>query len=170
LKDAIADAAAVVLLRDGLQKWSVDRVAVEAGCAKGLVPYHHGNKKRLLSTVAANLHRARVARRQVALEAFGAEALDRLWETLTLEVRSGEWAAWAALTTEPGISLPPSAPGELPALGAAIGRALGIPALKLDAALLAESALDGFQLSLHLGAPEEVVHEAYHRLWLTLLP
>ena len=170
MKDAIAKAAAVVLLRDGLQKWSVDRVAAEAGCAKGLVPYHHGSKRRLLATVAANLHQDRTARRLAALDGSGAEALDRLWDALTLEVRSGEWAAWAALIAEPGISLPPEARSHLPAFAAAIGRALGIPMLKPDETLLAESALDGFQMALHRGTPEEAVHEAYHRLWLALLP
>lgn len=170
MKDSIAIAAATVLLRDGLQNWSVDRVAAEAGCAKGLVPYHHGNKKQLLSTVAANLHRDRTARRLAALQGSGAAALDRLWESLTLEIRSGEWAAWAALIAEPSISLPLSASGPLNALGAAIGHALGIPSLRPDEARLAEAALDGFQLALHLGAPAESVHEAYHRLWLALLP
>jgi len=170
LKDAIAEAAAAVLLRDGLQKWSVDRVAAEAGCAKGLVPYHHGSKKQLLSTVAADLHRGRAARRLSALEGSGAEALDRLWDAINLEVQSGEWAAWAALIAEPGISRPPQVPGHLPALAAAIGRALGIPAPTPDEARLAEASLDGFQVALHLGAPAESVHEAYHRLWLTLLP
>ncbi|MEZ4412871.1 MAG: TetR/AcrR family transcriptional regulator [Gemmatimonadales bacterium] len=170
MKESIATAAAVVLLRDGLQKWSVDRVAAEAGCAKGLVPYHHGSKQQLLSVVAANLHRDKTARRLAALDASGAEALDRLWDAINLEVRSGEWAAWAALMAEPNISLPPQVPSHLPTLAAAIGRALGIPALRPDEARLAEASLDGFQAALHLGAPAESVHEAYHRLWLALLP
>ncbi len=170
MKDYIATAAAAVLLRDGLQKWSVDRVAAEAGCAKGLISYHHGSKRRLLSVVASNLHRERTARRLTALEDSGAEALDRLWEALEVEVRSGAWSAWAALVAEPEISLPPAASDRLTALGAAIGRALGVSSLRPDEALLAEAALEGFQLSLHLGAPEEAVHEAYHRLWLALLP
>lgn len=170
MKDVIAEAAATVLLRDGLQKWSVDRVAAEAGCAKGLVPYHHGGKKQLLTTVAASLHQNRIARRLAALDGSGAEALDRLWDAINLEVQTGEWAAWAALITDPGISLPPLDPAHLPAFAAAIGRALGIAAPTPEEARLAEASLDGFQVALHLGAPAESVHEAYHRLWLTLLP
>ena len=170
MKDAIAEAAAAVLLRDGLQKWSVDRVAAEAGCAKGLVPYHHGSKRQLLSTVAANLHRGRTARRLAALDGSGAEALDRLWDAINFEVRTGEWAAWAALIAEPGLSLPPLDPAHLPAFAAAIGRALGTSPPTPEEAHLAEASLDGFQVALHLGAPEESVHEAYHRLWLALLP
>lgn len=170
MKDTIAAAAALILLRDGFQKWSIDRVAAEAGCAKGLVAYHHGSKKQLLATVAANLHRNRTVRRLAALEGSGAEALDRLWEALSREVQSGEWAAWAVLIAEPNIPTPPQSPNQLTALAAAIGRALGIPPLRPDEARLADAALDGFQLALHLGAPAESVHEAYHRLWLALLP
>lgn len=170
MKDTIAAAAAAVLLRDGLQTWSVDRVAAEAGCAKGLVPYHYGSKKKLLAAVAANLQRERAARRLAALDGSGAEALDRLWDTLLGEIGSGEWSAWAALIAEPGIPLPPPNPAQSAALAAAIGAALGIPSLGLDEARLADAALDGFQVALHLGASEESVHEAYHRLWLAVLP
>jgi AcrR family transcriptional regulator len=159
-----------VLLRDGFQKWSVDRVAAEAGCAKGLVPYHHGSKQRLLATVAANLHRTRRERRLTALEGTGAAALDRLWLTLIEEVRRGEWAAWMALATEPGIPSPERLPEDLAALAGAIGKTLELPALRPEEARLAEAALDGFQLALHQGTGEEAVHEAYHRLWLALLP
>ena len=170
MKDSITAAATTVLLRDGFQKWSLDRVATGAGCAKGLVPYHHGSKQQLLSTVAAELHAHRMAHRLAALEGSGAEAVDRLWDTITREVRTGEWAGWASLVAMPGIHSPPQAPEQLGKLAAAIGRALGIPPLRPDEARLAEAALDGFQFSLHLGAPEESVHEAYHRLWISLLP
>ena len=170
MKDNITTAATAVLLRDGLQKWSVDRVASEAGCAKGLVPYHHGSKKALLAAVAANLARARQARRLAALNGRGAAALDLLWQALVEEVRSDEWAAWAALVAEPGIDTPGDSPADLALLATTIGRALEVPPLRAEEARLAVAALDGFQMALHLGAPEESVHEAYHRLWLALLP
>lgn len=170
MKDKITTAATAVLLRDGLQKWSVDRVASEAGCAKGLVPYHHGSKKALLAAVAANLARARQVRRLAALNGRGATALDDLWQALVEEVRSGEWAAWAALVAEPGINTPGDSPADLALLATAIGRALEVPPLRAEEARLSVAALDGFQSALHLGAPEETIHEAYHRLWLALLP
>ena len=170
MKDNITTAATAVLLRDGLQKWSVDRVASEAGCAKGLVPYHHGSKKALLAAVAVNLARARQARRLAALNGQGATALDHLWQALVDEVRTGEWAAWAALVAEPDIDTPGDSPADLALLATTIGRALEVPPLRAEEARLAVAALDGFQMALHLGAPEESVHEAYHRLWLALLP
>jgi AcrR family transcriptional regulator len=170
LKDAIVVAATRVLLREGLQGWSVDRVAAEAGCAKGLVHYHHGTKRALLGRVGEALGRARQARRLDALDGSGADALDRLWLSLVREVRSGEWAAWAAIAAEPGIPGPMSPPGELPALANAIGRALDLAAPRAEDVRLAAAALDGFQLALHLGTAEESVREAYHRLCLTFLP
>ena len=170
MKDTITAAATAVLLRDGFQKWSVDRVAAEAGCAKGLVPYHHGTKNKLLATVAAGLHRARGERRLAALAGAGADALDRLWDVLAGEVTNGEWAAWTALVAAPDIPCPRPSAADLAAFGAAAGRALGIPSLKPDEAVLASAALDGFQLALHLDAPSEEVHEAFHRLWLAFLP
>lgn len=170
MRDSIVAAATRVLLRDGLQVWSVDRVAAEARCAKGLVHYHHGTKRALLGRVGEALGRARQARRLEALSGSGAEALDRLWLALVREVRSGEWAAWAAIAVEPGIPGPLAPPDDLPALADAIGRALDLPAPRGDDAHLAAAALDGFQLALHLGAPEAATREAYHRLWLALLP
>lgn len=170
MKDSIVAAATRVLLRDGLQSWSVDRVAVEAGCAKGLVHYHHRTKRELLGRVGESLSRARQARRLEALSGSGADALDRLWLALVREVRSGEWAAWAAIAAEPGLPGPLAPPGDLPALAEAISRALDLPTLRGEDARLAAAALDGFQLALHLGAPEAATREAYHQLWLALLP
>jgi len=153
-----------------LAGWSVDLVAAEAGCAKGLVHYHHGSKKALLGAVAGRLDRERQARRLAALSGTGAAALDRLWNSLEDEVRKGAWAAWAALVAEPGIESPVETPADLAALGAAVSRALEVPPLGPDATRLVASALDGLQLALARGTPSEAVLEAYHSLWLSLLP
>jgi len=147
----------------------VDLVAAEAGCAKGLVHYHHGSKRALLGAVASRLERERQARRLAALSGTGAAALDRLWGTLEDEVRRGAWAAWAALLAEPGIESPAWPSADLAALGAAVSRALEVPPLGLEDTRLVVSALDGFQLALARGTPHDAVLEAYHRLWLLLL-
>jgi AcrR family transcriptional regulator len=171
LKEKIASAAERVLLEAGLPGWSIDRVAAVAGCAKGLVPYHHGSKAALLTTVGVRLTRARIDRRLAALTASGAtEALDSLWEVLREEVRSGKWAAWTALAVGPRVTLPPESATDLRALGDAMGGVLGMAALRPEEVRLALAALDGLQLALHRGSPEELVHEAYHRLWLAFLP
>lgn len=170
MRDAITDAAARVLVRDGLAGWSVDRVALEAGCAKGLVHYHHGTKRELLQRVATSLAAARQAHRVTALTSAGAAALDRLWLALVREVRSGEFAAWCAIAAAPKIEGPPSRATDSEALAAAVARALDLAPWDPARAILLPAALDGLQLALLLGAPESQVREAYHLLWLTLLP
>ena len=169
LKDEIVAAASRVLRRQGLGGWSVDLVAAEAGCAKGLVAYHHGTKRALLGAVGRELWRARQAQRLAALSGSGAAALDALWLVLTAAVREGGSVAFAALSAEPGIETPPDSAEELAALGAAIARALDLPEFPPAEARLAAAALDGFELALLRGASEESVHEAYHRLWLSFL-
>ena len=170
LKDKIVVGAAAVLVREGLLNWSVDRVAAEVGCAKGLIAYHHGTKKSLPAAVAANLGRHRLAGRLAALQGSGAEALDRLWQTLVNEVRAGEWAAWAALTAEPGIDTRADSAVDVAAFGTAISRVLEVPAFRPEEVRLMTAALDGFQVSLHSGVPAPGIREDYHRLWLSLLP
>lgn len=170
LKDTIVSGAAAVLVREGLQNWSVDRVAAEVGCAKGLVAYHHGSKKSLLAAVGLLLSRRRLAGRLAALQGSGADALDRLWQSLVGEVRTGEWAAWAALTAEPGIDTRGDSAADVAALSSAISRVLEVPPFRPEEVHLITAALDGFQVALHAGAPEDGIREAYHRLWLSLLP
>ena len=170
MKDKITTGAADVLVRGGLQCWSIDRVAAEVGCAKGLVAYHHGTKKALLGAVATQLASRRLAGRLAALQGSGAEALDRLWQTLVDEVRAGEWAARAALTAEPGIDTRADSDADIAAFNSAISRVLEVPPFRPEEVRLMTAALDGFQAALHSGAPEDGTLEAYHRLWLSLLP
>lgn len=170
MKERIIEAAARVLTQGGLQQWTVDRVAAEAGCAKGLIAYHHGSKKSLLAAVAARLRIERQAEWLAAIQGSGATALDRLWDALVEEVRTGRWSASVALSVEPGVETPPDSAEDLAALGAGISRVLEIPVLPAEEARLVGSALGGFQAALHAGAPEGAVREAYHRLWLALLP
>ena len=67
LKKQISDALLEVLVRDGLEHWTVSAVADQAGCAKGLVHYHHNTKEQLLGTVADQLAKTRAEDRLGAL-------------------------------------------------------------------------------------------------------
>ena len=71
LKEQISGAALDVLIRDGLEKWTVSAVADQAGCAKGLVHYHHKTKEQLLGTAADQLARATAEDRLGALGTGG---------------------------------------------------------------------------------------------------
>jgi AcrR family transcriptional regulator len=172
LKDEITDAAIRVLLRKGLRRWSVDLVATEAGCAKGLVHYHHKTKQALLQAVAARLESAHRHRRVEAIASSrGAHALDALWQALTAEVASGEWQALLSLRSEPGFNADPEDDDAgLERLSASLVKALDLPRLSADEVRLVAAALDGLQLALSRRADPASLLEAYHRLWLAVLP
>ena len=62
LKEQIAQAATDVLIRKGLENWTISAVAQEADCAKGLVHYHHVTKTELLGTVADRMAGRQICR------------------------------------------------------------------------------------------------------------
>jgi AcrR family transcriptional regulator len=162
-----------VLTRSGLTGWTIEAVAAEAGCAKGLVNYHFGSKTALRDETRLDLEQARARERVAAVRGRdGAEALDALWQALVAEVASGRYQAWLSLVATPPAGQGPTPGDSAPAteLVECLARALGTAASALPprAALLA--VLDGLQLQLLLRVPPGTVEEAYHRLWLGLLP
>ena len=170
MKSEILAAAKSVLTNRGLTAWTIEDVAREAQCAKGLVNYHYKTKANLLAQVGASLREDRVGRRLAALENEGATALDALWNTLTSEVRSGELAAWLALSALPDKAVHHglrSQEGELKRLEDAANRAFGMSDSTMGQ--LIDSVLTGFQIALLNGHEDQVVREAYHRFWLGVL-
>jgi len=169
--DAILDASTTILLKSGLEGWTVDAVATSAGCAKGLVNYHFGSKDTLLAMVRERLEFARRETRLSALaKAEGTAALDSLWDLLAREVTSGSFGAWLDLIRHFGPATKAGRQADEERLAAAAARSLGVA----EADLVPESpligpALDGFQLRLLQGEPEANVREGYDRLWLGVL-
>lgn len=170
MKSEILGAAKSVLIRKGLAAWTIEHVAREAHCAKGLVNYHYKTKAKLLAQVGESLREDRMARRLAALENEGATALDALWNTLTAEVRTGELAAWLSLSAlqDPAVHYGlRSQARELLKLEEAASRAFAVRDPNLGQ--LIDSVLTGFQVALLNGHEDQVVREAYHRFWLGLL-
>lgn len=168
----IIDAAKAILTREGLAGWTVERVAREAGCAKGLVHYHFETKWQVLGLVAAALRKERFARRAGAFTRSGTEALDALWEVLTAETASGECAAWFALATVQDRTVRDALPAtgdDLRRVAAAMATALSLPELPVTRLRVVLSTLDGMQLPLLLGDDPEAVREVYDRYWLATL-
>ncbi|HTO73502.1 MAG TPA: TetR/AcrR family transcriptional regulator [Gemmatimonadales bacterium] len=172
MKIQIADAATQLLIEDGFDGWTLDRVAARSRCAKGLVVYHHRNRAALLAQVAGVLRRRRVERRLESLKRSGPQAIDALWQVIEAEVASGETTAWLSLLAvrDPEVV---EATGRVSAEESALGPLLA-RALELDGdaeALIATTvaALDGFAIALLRRTPKAVVREAYHRFWLGLL-
>ena len=172
LKEQISGAALDVLVRDGLEKWTVSAVADQAGCAKGLVHYHHKTKEQLLATAADQLARARAEDRLGALGTGGTEALDALWNILVTTASSGRTKAWFSLLghssarVHQATRLPADYPGRL---AASIVEAFALESVEEPVVRSIDAALDGFELALVRGDDPDLVHESFHQTWLSVL-
>ncbi len=171
VRERIIDAATAVLIREGLDRWTVEAVAKEAGCAKGLVHYHHGSKDKLLRAVAQQLARRRLEERSQALARPGASGLDALWDVLTRTAASGATAAWASLQaylSRVDMDLGASE-DDVETFADQVARSLTLDTVPRPEARALFTALDGLELALLGRADTDAVHEAYHTIWLWLL-
>jgi AcrR family transcriptional regulator len=172
LKEQISGAALEVLVQDGLEKWTVSAVADHAGCAKGLVHYHHKTKEQLLATAADQLARARAEDRLGALRTGGTEALDALWNILVTTASTGRTRAWLSLLGHSSDRVHQAArlPADYPVhLAASIAGAFGLESVEEPVARSIDAALDGFELALVRGDDADQVHESFHQTWLSVL-
>lgn len=147
-RSAILEAALGLLREGGLPAFSVERVAVRADVAKGLVLYHYGSRARLIETCGKRLEDDRTARLHAAASGAGITAVDALWSELARQQDDGTARGWLSL--------------------AAIG-AVSFPA---DADVVAQarrSLLDGCAAALAAGVDRAAVREAYEALALALL-
>ena len=172
LKQQISDAALDVLVRDGLEHWTVSAVAAQAGCAKGLVHYHHKTKEQLLGTVAGQLAKTRAEDRLGALATGGTGALDDLWQVIATATSSGRTRAWLSLLAHS--SAPVHQAASLPTdylvrLGSAIAGAFALKRVEEPVVRSIDGALDGCELALVQGDDPDRVHEAFHQTWLSIL-
>jgi len=169
-REAIINATVEVLNTRQLTDWTVDLVAARAGCAKGLVLYHFQSKENLLATAAGQVRETLSLRRINAVRGQkGTAALDRLWEVLLTDVRSGAFGLWVGLVGHTS-TRKAAARSEADNQGLIDGTALALETPRESAALgLVPSALDGFGLELLQGQPQADVRERYDGFWLGVL-
>jgi len=97
-RDRVLSVAVRHLTRAGVPSITLDQIADEADCAKGLVTYHFGTKDQLVVAAAEEILRVHATEWQRALLAETVEAAVRqTWQTLVAEVREGFWRAWLSL-------------------------------------------------------------------------
>ncbi len=147
-RSAILEAALGLLREGGLPAFSVERVALKADVAKGLVLYHYGSRARLIDTCAKRLEDDRAARLRAAASGVGIAAVDALWSELVSQQDDGTARGWLSLA------------------------AIGAVALSADADVVGQarrSLLDGCSAALAAGADRTAVREAYEALALALL-
>jgi AcrR family transcriptional regulator len=143
---AIIEAALHLLRREGIDGFSVERVARLAGVAKGLVIYHFGSRAALLRRCGAALGAERARRLE---RGPGLQGIDAGWGALAAQQDDGTTRAWLSLASA-GMMGPTTRSPELEAVAAA-------------------ALLDGCAVALAHGVPADVVREAHDALWLALL-
>ncbi len=166
-KAAILDASVALATRVGLAGWTVEQVAKDAGCAKGLVLYHYRGKTDLLDSTAQRLL-LDIQRQRVAALSAGAStsALARLWWSLLEDIRSGRFAASVSLRA---IGLPITAPVPIDELRTAVAAALEVAPESLADGMTIAALLDGLALQLLARRSEALVREAYDQLWVAMV-
>lgn len=166
-KHSIIAASTSLLTRRGLAGWTIDEVATDAHCAKGLVLYHFQTKQALLDRSAeglvAGIHEERI---QALGGGAGPAGLDRLWRALVLEVESGRFAASMSLRA---MGLPTGAAASHEGLRAAVATSLDVAPEVLAEGVAIAAMLDGLALQLLARRPEDQVREAYDQLWVSMV-
>lgn len=172
MKHRIVEASERVLIEQGLEGWTVEVVAREAGCAKGLVHYHHRTKGALLIATGARLAARRLQRVLASLSLRGTAALDALWDAILAGVRSGETQARLALlaSREPAVREPFAVTAEtLDELAEKFTIAFSQPEFDLGDARALMASIEGIETLLVAGVPVLDVRDSYHRLVLYLI-
>jgi AcrR family transcriptional regulator len=168
----IVESAGALLASHGLHGWSVEQVALSAGCAKGLVHYHFGTRAALLEAAIDAMARGRMARRIAALSPGGTAALAALGAVLREDASAGLSRPWLEAGLDGGaanrrVQTPSEA--ELLEFAAASSAAMELPALPANRARTLLLLLDALEAALVRGAPEGEVREAYDRVWLGMM-
>ncbi len=97
-RELILESAERFIKKRGTTRLTVDAIAKEAGCAKGLVHYHFKTKTGVVKGAAERLTESRKRRWNKAFEATTpVEAVDRTWMVLTDESADGTLRAWFSL-------------------------------------------------------------------------
>ncbi len=174
---AILEAADRLLRRGG--GITVDQVAREARCAKGLVHYHFHTKAALLAATASHLAERRRARWAEAFRAQTPEAaIRRSWDLLVSESRDGTIRAWTALCAERDKVTGQTVSFEIEGFSNAIARAtdsligeLGLtPTVSIEEiGLLLAAVVHGSGLQLETGMTAAKLQGAYAAAWLGVL-
>lgn len=158
---------------------TIDQVAREARCAKGLVHYHYKTKADLLAAAAGHLGDKRRARWARAFRAPTPDAaIEQSWALLVSEAKDGTIRAWTALCAEGHKVTDRAVNAEVTAFGAALVAAaegllkdLGLePTVPLDElGLLLAGVVHGMGLELQAGIQPERLQGAYAAAWLGVL-
>lgn len=177
-RDAIVEAALGVLRRKGAVGLTIEGVAREAGCAKGLVHYHLKTKQALLEAVTERMANQRIGSWSAAFQAPSPhDAITTTWRTLSEESNNGTVRAWVSLLGS-GMLAERTASETLARFTRALGHAatemlggLGLqPTVAADElGWLLGSVVEGMGFVILAGGDRSELEEAYAAAWLGIL-
>lgn len=175
----ILSAALTLIKERGIQRVTVDQVARQAECAKGLVHYHFKTKVGLFDAVARELVTARIAKWRQAFDApTPSDAIGQTWRVLTAESASGIVRAWTTMLA-PGSGVPDQkvsdgirrfSEGLAGGVAGLMGRVGLEPSIDPgEIGWLLGAVIEGMGRQLASGADEAALEGAYAAAWLGIL-
>jgi AcrR family transcriptional regulator len=179
IKELILTTVEKRLRLSGVGSLTIDLIAKEAGCAKGLVNYHFGTKSDLLAAASDRLLNAREGKWNAALKAPTPElAIERSWALIREEVDQGVWKAWISLNSSGEEVIVRAVNNSLETFGAtlsasvrelleALGLVPSVPPEELGH--LVTAAIHGFEVQLSAGATPQHVEGGHTAMWLAVL-
>jgi AcrR family transcriptional regulator len=177
-REAIVNAALSVVRAKGAVGLTIEGVARQAGCAKGLVHYHLKTKRALLDAVANRIADDRIASWSEAFHAPSpADAIAKTWNVLTGESNDGTVRAWVSLLGS-GVLAEQTASEVLARFTGSLGRTaagmlaeLGLMPKVGTAELgwLLGSVVEGMGVQILAGGDLTALEEAYAAAWLGIL-
>jgi AcrR family transcriptional regulator len=175
-RDLLTAAAAELLKTVPADRITVDAVAEHAGCAKGLITYHFGNKQALIDAALDRMSAERISSWTDCLDRAATipDAMDATWDLLTAESVNGSPGGWSSLL----FSTDQRDSSGVAAFATALGIAYNSLAERggLDARLLPgevgwwlASTIVGLGAALGSGADPGEIRSAYMASWLGML-
>ncbi|HEX9582025.1 MAG TPA: helix-turn-helix domain-containing protein [Gemmatimonadales bacterium] len=168
-----------LLRKRGTGTPTLDAVAREARCAKGLVNYHFPSKAALLAAIAEAMGRERTRRWQSTLGGSSPEvAIRATWDLVLAECRDGTSSAWAALRAERDRTTVQTVSSQVAGFGRSLATSLAtmLSALELKANVPVSelgwylaAVVHGMELMVDAGADPGELQGAYAAAWLGIL-
>jgi TetR/AcrR family transcriptional repressor of bet genes len=178
-KQSIVAAADALIRRKGAANITVDQVAKEAGCAKGLVHYHFKTKRGVIEAVARHLATGRTQEWVAAFRAPTPKgAIDQSWALLTKESEDGTIRAWTSVFGPGGVIPEQMVKKAVEDFAVALGAAADELLRDLDLApsilpsengWLLGAVVHGMGLELLSGADPGELEGGYAAAWLGIL-
>jgi len=178
-RDRVLSTAIRHLKRAGVSGFTLDEIAEEAGCAKGLVTYHFGSKDELIHAATEEILRGHETQWQTTLRADSFETTVRqTWQTLLGEVRDGYWRAWLSLAVSRDRVIVQMVSNHATQLSTKLQagiesqfRTMGLEPTVTVAELgqFLAVGLQGLGLQLATGVKPEVLEGAHSALWVAVL-